>query len=67
MTTSKEAQVLKALQKLEPMKKRVTFFISEQSKSALATWCKKHGFTESGAVEEMIRATVPTQFFKEPK
>jgi Replication regulatory protein RepB. len=64
MKTGKEDQILTALRKAEPKKKRVTFFITEKSKDALASWCEKHDVTESGAIEEMIRATVPERYFK---
>lgn len=64
MNHQKEKLVLNAIRKAEPKKKRVTFFITEQAKDALADWCKRHDVTESGAIEEMIRATVPERFFK---
>jgi len=67
MPAPKEQQILEAIKRLERKKKRVTFFISETGKDALAEWCKKNGITESGAVEEMIRTTVPSRFFKEKK
>lgn len=65
MNTQKESQILAAIRKSEPKKKRVTFFISANAKSGLAAWCEKHGVTESSAIEEMIRATVPEKFFKQ--
>lgn len=64
MNQSKESQVLNAIRRAEPKKKRVTFFITEQAKDALANWCEKHDVTESGAIEEMIRSTVPERYFK---
>jgi replication regulatory protein RepB len=64
MNSSKETQILTAIRNSEPKKKRVTFFITEQAKDALATWCEKHDVTESGAIEEMIRATIPEKFFR---
>jgi len=67
MDAKKEAQVLSAIRKAEPKKKRVNFFISETGKEALATWCEKNGVSESSAIEAMIRATVPSRFFKEEK
>ncbi|MBS1983805.1 MAG: hypothetical protein JST16_06510 [Bdellovibrionales bacterium] len=67
MSRLKEARVLSEIRKAEPKKKRVNFFISEAAKSALAIWCKKNKVTESSAIEQMIRTTVPAQFFKEPK
>lgn len=64
MANEKESVVLARIKKANPVKKRVTFFISEFAKDALASWCEKHGVTESGAIEEMIRATIPEKFFK---
>jgi hypothetical protein len=65
MKDVKEAQILDAIRKGEPTKKRVTFFITERSKSALSEWCRQHEVSESSAIEEMIKATVPARFFKE--
>lgn len=64
---TKEQEVLTAIKKADPPKKRVTFFISEESKAALASWCEKNGVTESSAIEQMVRATVPSRYFKEEK
>jgi len=64
MKTIKEDLILSAVRKAEPRKKRVTFFISEISKTALAQWCNEHEITESSAIEEMIKATVPTRYFE---
>ena len=64
MNNTKELQVLEALKKSEPKKKRVTFFITEEAKEALASWCDKHDVTESGTIEELIRSTLPSKFFK---
>lgn len=61
---TREHRVLAALKKSHPKKKRVTFFLTEKSKAALALWCAKHEVSESGAIEEMIKATVPERFFK---
>jgi hypothetical protein len=64
MSEQKAAQVLAAIRKSEPQKKRVTFFVSIESKAALAAWCKQNGVSESAAIDELIRATVPPRFFK---
>ena len=56
---TREKQVLDALRKSSTKKKRVTFFIAESIKEALAAWCRQHEVTESGAIEEMIKATIP--------
>ena len=63
-SSQKEDQVLAAVRKAEPKKKRVTFFIAESTKGALAAWCRENKITESGAIDEMIKATVPARFFK---
>lgn len=60
-----EDQVLAAIRKNEPKKKRVNFFISEVAKKALARWCEKNDVSESSAIEHMIRATVPDRYFEE--
>ena len=65
MDISKESQVLAAIRKSEPKKKRVTFFISEEAKEALASWSDKNEVTESAAIEQMIRTTLPDRYFKE--
>lgn len=57
-----EDQVLGGLERIS--KKRVTFFISEDAKQALARWCKDKQVKESPAVEQMIRAVVPSKYFK---
>jgi hypothetical protein len=67
MNGKKETQVLAAIRKAEPQKKRVNFFISLTAKEALAVWCGKNGVSESSAIEQMIRVTVPMRFFKEGK
>ena len=67
MKSVKESQVLDATRRANPKKKRVTFFIAEATKDALADWCGDNQITESGAIEEMIKATVPTRYFKERK
>ena len=67
MKQTKETQILAAIRKTDPKKKRVTFFIAERTKHALANWCHENEITESGAIEEMIKATVPTKYFKEKK
>jgi hypothetical protein len=60
-----ENQVLTALRNPKTLKKkRVTFFITEDVKASLAWWCKDNDVSESGAIEEMIRATVPARYFK---
>lgn len=64
MSKQRETQILAAIRKSEPEKKRVTFFISVESKGALAAWCKKNNVTESSAVEKMIRATTPAQYYR---
>jgi hypothetical protein len=65
MKKSKGSQILMAVRKSEPKKKRVTFFVAETTKDSLAIWCHEHEITESGAIEGMIRATVPLRYFKE--
>jgi hypothetical protein len=65
MKRPSEIQILSAVRKRDPKKKRVTFFISKMSKYGLATWCQEKGVTESGTIEEMIRAVVPSRYFKE--
>jgi hypothetical protein len=65
MDPKKEAQILAAVRRAELKKKRVTFFITEESKDALAAWCREKGVTESGTIEQMIKATVPVRFFEE--
>lgn len=65
MSISRESQVLTAIRKSEPKKKRVTFFITLNAKAGLASWCEKNGVTESAAIDEMIRATIPRKFFKQ--
>lgn len=65
MKEKKEEILLAAIKKSELKKKRVTFFLTEEAKLALATWCKSHDVTESGAVEEMIRSTLPEKYFQE--
>ncbi len=65
MKDSKETRILAAIQKAEPKKKRVNFFITEAAKEALAAWCEKNDVSESSAIEHMIRETVPTRYFKE--
>ncbi len=67
MNESKETQVLAAIRKSDPKKKRVNFFISESSKAALGAWSKKNNVSESSAVEQMIRTTIPVRFFKGEK
>jgi hypothetical protein len=67
MIISKEEQILAAIHRAEPKKKRVTFFITEEGKGALAKWCEKNDIAESSAIEAMIRATVPSNYFKEKK
>lgn len=57
--------ILAAIRKSEPKKKRVTFFITEEGKEALARWCEKNDIAESSAIEAMIRATVPSRYFAE--
>ena len=64
MAKEKAEQVLRAARRAEPKKKRVTFFISKAGKDALAAWCAQNGISESGAVEQMIRLTVPIRYFK---
>ena len=64
MNELREKQVLAAVRSVERKKKRVTFFITEDSKAALARWCHEHDVTESGTVEEMIKATIPAKYFK---
>jgi hypothetical protein len=64
MNGTKETQILTAIRQAEPKKRRVTFFISEVGKEALAAWCEKNGVSESSAIEQMIRATVPARYFK---
>ena len=58
-----EKQVLAELKRSKPQKKRVTFFISEDAKEALASWCQEQKVKESPAIEEMIRAMVPERYF----
>lgn len=65
MKPLKEAEILLAVRNADRKKKRVTFFISDMAKAALAAWCKQHDITESGAIEQMIRSTVPEKYFKE--
>jgi hypothetical protein len=60
----KEEQILAAVRRAELKKKRVTFFITEESKYALADWCEKNDIAESSAIEAMIRATVPARYFR---
>ena len=67
MNGTKEFQVLTAIRKAEPKKKRVNFFISAVAKEALAAWCEKNDVSESSAIEQMIRTTVPARFLKEGK
>jgi hypothetical protein len=67
MNEQKASQVLAAIRRAEPNKKRVTFFISIEAKSALAAWCRENGVSESGAVEEMIRSIIPGRHFKRSK
>jgi hypothetical protein len=67
MKQTKEDQILAAVRKAEPKKKRVTFFIAESTKSALAAWCRDNEITESSAIEEMIKATVPSRYFERRK
>lgn len=67
MKENKEQQILESIKRSDPPKKRVTFFITENSKSALANWCKKHSVSESSAIDEMIKASVPDKYFKEKK
>jgi len=64
---SKEQTVLDAARKANPKKIRVTFFVTEEAKTALAAWSHEKAITESAAVEAMIRTTVPARFFKEGK
>lgn len=64
MEISKEAQVLSAIRKSDPKKKRVTFFISKEVKNILAIWCNKNDVTESAAIEQMICSTIPGYYFK---
>lgn len=64
---TKEQNILEAVRKANPKKIRVTFFVTEDAKTALADWCHEKAITESAAVEAMIRATVPSRFFKEGK
>lgn len=61
----KLVSILAAVRRSEPKKKRVTFFISETTKAALAKWCQQNAITESSAIEEMIKDTVPSRFFKD--
>ncbi|MGK5087861.1 hypothetical protein WDW86_09905 [Bdellovibrionota bacterium FG-2] len=58
-----EEKVLNQLRKPGPKKKRVTFFISEDAKAALAKWCTDKKVKESPALEEMIRAVIPMRYF----
>lgn len=53
-----------AVRRSEPDKKRYTFFLSVEAKAALAEWCNKNGISESEAIDAMIRATVPSKYFK---
>jgi hypothetical protein len=64
MKRPSEIQILSAIRKRNLKKKRVTFFISEMSKDALANWCQVKDVTESETIEEMIRAVVPSRYFK---
>lgn len=67
MKNKKEALILNSVRKQDPPKKRVTFFISIESKNAFKRWCEKNAVTESGAVEALIRDVVPQSFFKPSK
>jgi hypothetical protein len=68
MKSINENDVLAAVKRAEPKKKRVNFFITVQAKEALASWCSDNGeISESSAIEQMIRAVVPTRYFKEEK
>lgn len=67
MSDTKENRVIAAIRKAEPDKMRVNFFVTIEAKKALAAWCKKYGFTESSAIEAMIRDTVPVRHFGEGK
>jgi len=67
MAKDRENQILTAIKKAEPLKKRVNFFISVSAKEALAAWCEQHEVSESSAIEQMIRETVPDRYFKEEK
>ncbi|MDR3606245.1 MAG: hypothetical protein P4M08_02565 [Oligoflexia bacterium] len=58
MSTPTQNQILTAIHKADPKKKRVSFFITVEAKEALARWCKSRDVTESGAIEEMIRLIV---------
>lgn len=60
----KESDILSAIKRADPKKKRVNFFISEVAKSALAKWCERNNVSESSAIEQMIRATVPVRYFE---
>jgi hypothetical protein len=64
MNKSKASRLLAAIRRSELQKKRVTFFITEESKEALAAWCKKNGVSESSAIEGLIRETVPKVYFR---
>jgi len=64
MSASKAETILKEVRRSEPDKKRYTFFLSVDAKAALAEWCNKNGVSESGAIDAMIKATVPSKYFK---
>ncbi len=64
MNKTKASQVIAAIKRSEPHKKRVTFFVSVEAKTALAEWCKHNGVSESSVIDELIRVTVPPRFFK---
>jgi hypothetical protein len=51
-------QILAAVEAANPKKKRVTFFIPEISKRALAEWCRNRNVTESSTIDAMIRMLV---------
>ena len=51
-------QTLARVQEAQPKKKRVTFFIPEISKHALAQWCRARKVTESSTIDALIRMLV---------
>jgi len=63
MNEIKAAKILAAARKREE-KIRATFFISKNAKKALADWARDNGVSESRTIDQLIKATVPSRYFK---
>jgi hypothetical protein len=65
MTAINEKDLATIRKPESPEKMRVTFFITKSSKAALKAWCLANKVSESGAVDLIIKTTVPKQYFAE--